>query len=264
VCRNFGLAQHNPDRVDLLEPACRAWSCPDCGPRRKRDFEDLIRAGEPTKQLTLTLRRTEGGSPLLAADKLLRCWSVLLKRIRRKLGKSNVEYAWVIEGTKAGWPHLHVALRMPFLKWEWIKATWLELTGDSDHVDIRAKDKDKAAWYMSKYLAKDPVRFGTHKRYHYSKGWAPGHRPPKEVKPRVFGEARWERVREFHPYLHRLTQQAHLVEQTSERSWIAWKLGHYPERSMAIPWVARRYGLLGPPQLASNTHEALQPAQVPT
>jgi hypothetical protein len=261
VCRNFGLAKHNDDRVDLLEPACRAWSCPDCGPRRKREFELFVCAGEPTHQLDLTLRRPEGGNPLEAADKLLACWSILLKRMQRKLGKANIEYVWVMEGTEAGWPHLHIALRMPYLWIGWIKGNWHEITGDSYQAWIQRKDGPKAARYLSKYLSKDLHRFGNHKRYHHSRGWAPGFKQPKDVKPRVFGEPWWVKVHGLHEYLHRLVQQAHLVEQTTERSWIAWKLGHYPERAMAIPWVARLHGLPEPPQRASNTQAALQHAR---
>lgn len=261
MCRNFGLAQHNPDRVDLLEPACRAWSCPDCGPVRKRVFEALVYAGEPTKFLTLTIKRTEDGHPVAACDLLLNGWNILLKRLKRLHGKNNVHFVWVVEGTKKGWPHLHIALRMPFTAQRWLSAAWHEITGSSI-VDIRRPDTaQQMAQYLSKYLAKAPVRFGTHKRYHYSRHWAPGFKQVKEIKPRVFGEARWERVRGFREYLHRLVQQAHLVEQTTERTWIAWRLGYYPERSMAIPWVARRCGLPEPPQRASNTHEALQPAR---
>lgn len=258
MCRNFGLAQHNPDRVDLLEPACRAWSCPDCGPRRKREFEALVYAGEPTKFLTLTIKRTADGHPVDACTLLLKGWNSLLKRLKRLHGKSNVQFVWVIEGTKAGWPHLHIALRMPFTHYKLLGKWWQEITG-SKIVDIRRPHTpQQMAQYLSKYLSKKPVKFGNHKRYHSSTNWAPGFKEKKEKKLRVFGDARWQRVREFRQYLHQLVTQAHFVEQTTERSWIAWKLGYYPERSMAIPWVARRYGLPEPPQRASNTQTAYQ------
>lgn len=258
ACRNFGLARHNPDRVDLLGPRCNAWSCPDCGPRRQRLFELFIMAGEPTHQLDLTLWRpkvVDDKLALAAADKLLRCWAILLKRMQRKLRK-QIEYCWVIEGTQEGWPHMHIALRIPKNLWiGWIKWNWHQITGDSYECHIQRKDGPKAARYLSKYLSKDLHRFGKHKRYHHSRGWAPGFKEKVEKKPRVFEEAWWVKVDDLPQYRHRLVQQAHLVEQTSERSWIAWKPGHYPQRSMAIPWVASLHARPPPPQRASNTQE---------
>ena len=149
---------------------------------------------------------------------------------------------------------------MPYLWIGWIKGNWHEITGDSYEAWIQNKDGPKAARYLSKYLSKDFRRFGNHKRYHHSRGWAPGFKQPKDVKPRVFGEGRWVKVPELREYLHQLVKQAHLVERTTERSWIAWKLGHYPQRSMAIPWVAYLHAPPPPPQRASNTHD---PAQHP-
>ena len=97
--------------------------------------------------------------------------ALLFGRIRRRFPAHKIAYFAVREATVRGWPHIHVALRAPYIPWEWLTETWQKLTG-SPGVDIRAIYKaGNAAKYLAKYIGKDPHRFGTTKRYWHSRNW---------------------------------------------------------------------------------------------
>lgn len=258
MCRNFGLVQNNDDRLDLLEPHCRSWSCPDCGPQKKRDFERMIFFGQPNKMLTLTLRRTEGGDPLEAADRLLKAWGELQKRRKRKWPKAEFAFGWVVEPTEAGWPHLHAALRSPFWPQSWIEAVWKELTGDSDVVWIQDKSAKGCAMYLSKYLAKNPKKFGNHKRFHASRNFAPGWKD-KTPRPKVFGEGRWVRINEPpRNYKYRMVQQGYYPEPLGPGMWRLWARGYWPERFRPPREPSWEEFRPPEPQRASNTQTAYE------
>jgi hypothetical protein len=77
----------------------------------------------------------------------------------------------VFERHESGWPHLHVACRVDWVDKDWIWATWQEITG-STNLHWRPIDKsERAAFYVSKYLGKDPMRFEGCKRYWKSQNW---------------------------------------------------------------------------------------------
>lgn len=258
MCRNFGLVQHNEDRLDLLEPHCRLWSCPDCGPQKKRDFERMIFFGQPNKMLTLTLWRPKDGDPLEAADRLYKAWPELWKRIKRRYPSAELAYGWAVEDTQEGWPHMHVALRAPFIPQTWLSRVWKELTGDSYVVDIRDKSSEDCARYLSKYLAKNPTKFGNHKRFHASRNFAPGWNK-RDKRPKVFGEGRWVKLREPpKDYKIRMVQQGYYPEPLGPGMWRLWKRGYWPER-FKPPWEVSWEEFRPPePQRASNTQTAYE------
>jgi len=242
MCRGFGLSRDSTDRIDLKAPRCWAWSCEDCAPLRQRMLIAQLHNGEPTKFLTLTCRWVDGMDPVATCGRMMRAWNKLLKRLRRFHGDREVEAFWVLEETKEGAPHLHIALRMPYTAQRFISQWWRDLTGWYI-VDIRnmAGFKDRVR-YVAKYLGKGPGKFGNHKRYsrtrRYLKDW---HRPEPE-QPK-FGEPRWQRLGStLGEALHLLVSRYHWIDQTDERHWIAWKLGHWPCRAWAVPWVGFTLG----------------------
>ncbi len=63
-----------------------------------------------------------------------------------------LKFAWVMEYTKVGTPHLHCTVDQ-YIARDWLVAKWEKLTG-AWNVDIRAKDPDEVALYLSKYMSK--------------------------------------------------------------------------------------------------------------
>jgi hypothetical protein len=242
MCRGFGLCKHSPDRVDLKEPRCWSWLCEDCAPVRRNVLIGDLYSGNPSKFLTLTWQWREGMNPAEECTKMMTGFSKLIVILRKYHKNHEVEYFWVLEATKQGAPHLHIALRMPYTPKAKLIEWWFKLTGSYivDIQDIRTY-KDKVS-YIAKYLGKDPEKFGTHKRYSRSKRYLLNHKP-YEKPVRKIGDPWWERVpRTMGEERHRLVRQHHFIEQTNNHNWIAWKLGYWPCRAWKIPWIAEGYG----------------------
>lgn len=235
MCRGFGLSKGSPEFEDIKEPRCDSWLCEDCSPRRKARLILQIQNGRPEKFLTLTMQRSNSRSAAEACDRMMIAWDRLLKRLRRLHAGKPVEALWVIEKTKLGWPHLHVALRMPFTSQRRLSRWWEELSS-ARIVDIRqVKSMRQVANYFAKYIGKAPEQFGKHRRYSMTRGWLLAwERVEKHVTK--FGEPRWHRIDgPVAEHKHRLVAQAHFPEEISERWWRFWRLGHWPERAGEPP-----------------------------
>lgn len=164
-CQEWSLVKREEKRVEAEPLYCRSWRCDVCAPGRKNQLMAEAFAGQPTTFLTLTHIRRPGDNPNLIAKDLARAFQILMKRIKRKLGKTRIPYLAVFEATKQGWPHLHVLLRMPYVEQAWISEQMDQLVG-SPIVDIRRiTNQKRAAWYVAKYAGKEPHKFGTCKRY---------------------------------------------------------------------------------------------------
>lgn len=165
VCGGWTLVnlRQTPQRAITL--FCRSWSCPDCAPRRRAALKRLAMSGKPTKFLTLTIKEEVGIAPEEQALRLSDAFRKLVKRWRRHKRGHEVEFCAVFEPTKAGRPHLHIMLRAPYTRQEWLSRQMKDLL-ESPIVDIRAiTDRRKVARYVAKYITKSNVRFGTAKRY---------------------------------------------------------------------------------------------------
>lgn len=153
-CGTWSLVTER-DGVRIAVPLrCRGWDCPRCGPQQQLRLRLLITEAQPTKFLTLTCA-TRGQRDRPAAFAALRAaWPKLVKRLRRYHAGEPVEFLWVLEGTRHGWPHYHVVLRMPYTPQHLISSWWRELAG-SPVVDIRAVEHAQGgAWELTKYLTK--------------------------------------------------------------------------------------------------------------
>jgi len=234
MCREFGLRKDADEFVDLKAPACGSWQCPECAPRRKRALIAMVLDGRGTRFVTFTLRRSPGASPDKAADFLMLSWDVFLKWLRRHHKGHEVEALSVVEMTKQGWPHLHVALRMPYTSQAILKKKWEQLTG-SHQVKIKLiRQASKVAYYFAKYIGKAPARFGKHKRYFMTRKWLLNWTRAEKHRP-LLGEARWYRVDgTIIEAAHMLVSQAHWPDVISERHTRLWKPGHWPERAYGL------------------------------
>ena len=171
LCSEACLVNHGLARVRAATLRCRCWSCDLCVAMRKARLVNDVANGLPSKLLTLTTRAVEGGDHVAEARRQGEALAVLIRRIRRRCAGHEVAYFAVREAHRSGWPHMHVALRSPYLPWAWLVEQWEGLTG-SRGVDIRAiYQAGNAARYLAKYIGKAPHRFGTTKRYWSSRNW---------------------------------------------------------------------------------------------
>lgn len=120
----------------------------------RRRLTTLAAGSHATAFLTLTASVQAHATPLAAFKSLRKAWPRLVQRMRRLRPHDSIEYLWVWETTRAGFPHLHVLLKAPFIPKRWLSRQWQELTG-SPIVDIRRiDDSERAAFYVAKYLTK--------------------------------------------------------------------------------------------------------------
>jgi len=162
---------------------CRSWACDDCSTIRARQLVELAQSGKPTKFLTLTVNPETGSSPEDRARLLVDAWRALVRRICKRQGIKHFAYFCVFEATKAGEPHLHILARMPYVDQAWLSAQMAALI-EAPIMDIRAvKSVRHVAYYLAKYVGKDPHHFGTCKRYWTTRDWRVEHPVPEAPDP---------------------------------------------------------------------------------
>jgi hypothetical protein len=171
-CTDSVLVKEHSTGAQAATLRCRSWTCEFCGPNRRRQLVALARSGHPDKFITLTASPQAGDSPVQRAKALARAWRVILARAKRLWKGKKWEYLAVFEATKRGEPHLHIIARCPFVPQRWLSEQAKDIV-KSPIVDIRAvKSERQVAAYVTKYIGKDPHRFGTCKRYWHSAHWS--------------------------------------------------------------------------------------------
>lgn len=197
ICKSTSLAiATDPETrtTFIFLSACKRWSCPQCGPRKKHELARRIKRAKPTRFLTLTVRNPTAPptpdavnkgdfdspepppDPRHAYDQTRRKCSELFRHFA-KLGKKQ-EYVRILEQTKTGWPHYHYLMRgQHFWPQAEISSVWKRLTG-SYVVDIQfVGNQTKSVSYVAKYLTKaDGVTF-TNRRVSASRNFFPPARP---------------------------------------------------------------------------------------
>lgn len=172
LCSEFQLVKQHDSGDDILPLTCNCWHCDYCGPRRRRKLMALAASGKPNKMLTLTVNPSVGIS---AADRyrlLHEAWKKLVKRILRHYRWKKLHYMAFVEKTKRGEPHLHVLLRCEFLPQKWLSAQMRDLVGAPFVWISKVRDQLGAVTYVSKYVTKEPGRFGNSRRYWASRQWS--------------------------------------------------------------------------------------------
>lgn len=179
LCQATALVKMAPLESRAKPLYCRSWLCPTCRPKRKSQLLALAASGEPNRFLTLTVNPTIGDSPAARLKLLSHAWNVLVKRLRRQMGKAPIDYLAVVESTKAGEPHLHILLRSPYIPHAMISEAMEELIG-APIIDIRKiRSQVEVVRYVAKYITKRPTQFGTSKRYWHSRAYElPDDGPP--------------------------------------------------------------------------------------
>ena len=203
---------------------CRAWTCPECEPKRRRALIARGHDGEPDLFITLTIRRIAGRSPEQAAALLAETWREVRRRAllehkrdpskkprplgpepekgwpldrhgrvprQCKLYQDKLPFGAVIEAHVSGYPHLHIMARGRWIDQAWLSAQCQELI-NSHRVHVRRIDKrSQAVGYVAKYCGKCAHRFGTCKRYWFSQDWKLRERRKRPFYPDIPGG--WER-----------------------------------------------------------------------
>jgi hypothetical protein len=239
MCGRRVLRKDSDAYVELKGLPCNMWGCSECSPRKRREVRAWGLAGAPEKVLTLTYDANRPGSSTDHFVDLLHAWDVLLKRMRRRYAPAKIEYMVFPEATKAGEPHLHILLRAPFIDQRWISDQMAELAGSPIVWIEVVKGAVSAVRYLTKYLTKNPARYGNSKRYWMSRGWLLNKGEP--VKDRRQWQAEGFRVvlGSFEEHARELISQGFTARPSFDDITRWWKPGCSPEYPTGPPTSPR-------------------------
>lgn len=153
-CPTGALVGSTSTALVVVPSKCKRWSCNECGPKKARLLAKRIRQTPARRFITLTVRPSASESPQDALDRLNRGWRLIWKRLKREQGDNARGYIRIVELTKAGTPHLHIAVDSRFIHQRRLSRYAVEV-GIGRVVDIRAiKSERGLARYLAKYLTK--------------------------------------------------------------------------------------------------------------
>lgn len=172
-CPHGTIAIYLPN-ARLFAPAwCRRWRCPRCAKIKARALAQRIARCNANRFVTLTCAPNPHLTPQEQLDDLNKAWRTLWKRWKRQNPKANHGYVRVVERHKNGAPHLHIAVRAPYLPQRTLSTWWHELTGNII-VDIRAITSPKAIGrYLAAYLTKDVTPIEGRRKWSATPRWLP-------------------------------------------------------------------------------------------
>jgi hypothetical protein len=257
-CGEQTLVKDDGRAVEAISLRCRAWTCPDCAPIRRRQLMAQAAAGRPDLLITITHRRAADLTPASAAARLSHAWRLVRLRAHREArrdlkarpqpagpappggwprnqqgqtprqtvnGEAPIQFLAIFEEHKSGWPHLHILARAKWIGQLWLSLQLEELIGSPIVHVTRLQDAGRGAAYACKYASKASKRFATSKRYWQSAAYRCG--PTWVPKPVPNIMARWERVdRTFHQVVTDLKIRGyHLEFLTLSHAW------GYPQRN---------------------------------
>lgn len=182
LCNERPLVKEIPNGVAIRILKCRSWNCDYCRKSRKRHVIKDAVAGDPNTLITITCRNDGSWGEEFAAKELVIAWRKFVRFAKKKYNYESIPYFAVFEATKAGFPHLHILCRVPWIPFDDL-SLFMDLEIGSPSVDIRrCRHRTKAAKYVAKYLGKAPGKFGTCKRYWQTRDYSDP--PPPEPKPK--------------------------------------------------------------------------------
>lgn len=160
-CQTPFVAVRSDGQPALVLGCCRDRLCPRC--QRQRGYKmasrvlELVRRMNARRFCTLTLKSTD--APLAEQlDRMIAAFRHLRRlAVWRRYVAGGV---WAIEVTynpqTGQWhPHLHIIMDGHFFPHAELKQAWLDATGDSSVVDLRAvSDARDAARYIATYVGK--------------------------------------------------------------------------------------------------------------
>lgn len=164
-CAEWCLVKHQNPQIEVIPLRCKCWHCDECRPMRAAGVVRDANAGKPNLFVTLTSRRRPGRSPDAAARALARAWRQVRAEYLKIHGKHSLPFLAVFEATKKGWPHIHIVARCKWLDQKKLSKRMGQLIGAPVVGVERIKHKSHIAYYVTKYIGKNPHRFTGVKRY---------------------------------------------------------------------------------------------------
>ena len=156
VCR----AEDDPDCLTTIANFCNDRFCMPCARERSRKIAAALMNRErleEVKFLTLTLK----ASRMSLGDTVDRIWKKFTKLRGTAFWKESVEggiaflETHYIPDSDSWHTHLHTLIHACYMPHARLKALWLQITGDSDIVDIRwPRSSQNVMKYVAKYASK--------------------------------------------------------------------------------------------------------------
>ncbi len=259
------------DGLQAVSLRCRSWGCPLCSESRRKQLVALAKSGDPNTFITLTVNPAFGSSPFDRAHRLADAWRVLIRLLKRRCrkcqkahvslsaaagrelpfegrvlpdglrccyGYTELPYFCVFEATLNGEPHLHILARVKWISQKWLSKA-MEALISAPIVDIRrVKNKNKLAYYISKYCGKEPHRFQTCKRYWTTRDYELTRFEPEPQPGRWHRHWQLEKV-----HISQLADdwrsQGYEVTETRHRV-LAWAQGPPDDEVAAFEYLSRR------------------------
>lgn len=182
-CSEHSRVKRSIDQIEYSVLYCRSWSCATCQPKRRAQLVAQAVRGTPNTFITLTLPSHWAARPDEAVKELSRAWRIIRKRDARRRNAKPVPFIAVVELQKNGTPHLHILCRAKWIDQKWLSECMTELL-EAPIVDIRRIDNiGRVGAYVSKYMAKEPRKVGSNKRYWQSRDYALSKRPAAPPLP---------------------------------------------------------------------------------
>lgn len=172
-CGRGCLVGRAPSIRLVLPGRCKRWTCERCRRVNARKLEQRLQRASASRFITLTLPFRVDADPHSQLDFLNASFRTLWKRVRRRFPGAEFGYVKIIEWTKKGTPHLHVATDCPYIPQRWVSEHWRQITG-ARVVDIRIiRESGRIAAYLAKYLTKEHAGITNRRRYSATKGFLP-------------------------------------------------------------------------------------------
>lgn len=192
LCRDFTLVKHFDGGYYAAPLCCRSWGCDYCRPDRKRRVVKQAANGNPNTLITLTVNPSWGSSPNMRARELVTAWRAFVAAITDTGQIHELPYFAVFEATKKGEPHLHILTRSKWIDQKEL-SSFMHFWMNAPIVDIRrCNSRRSAARYVTKYIGKQPGKFGTCKRYWQTPNYK--ETPDEEPTESSLAPGKWEIV----------------------------------------------------------------------
>ncbi|MBA7665312.1 hypothetical protein ES703_73382 [subsurface metagenome] len=147
--------------VCVISNHCSLRWCPLCAQAKanyiRRSVSDWLPRADHPKFLTMTLKHSK--DPL--SDQVTKLYESFQRlRDRKEFGELVTGGVWFFQlcrNTQRGeWhPHLHCIITGQYIPYQLLRKMWLEITGDSDVVDVRAvRDLEYVASEVARYASR--------------------------------------------------------------------------------------------------------------
>lgn len=220
---------------------CRRWKCPRCGPAMRNRLVHLVEQSPPDRMLTLTIDPSLYSSPFHGARRMSWAFSRLVALMRRFSKPEPVEYLAVWERTKAGWPHLHVLLRGPFIPQRLVSRWWGSLTGSPVVYFTYLGGARAGGRYVAKYLTKDPDPFASGRALRASRNFLVEPMRPQGQRYCTLGPLRVYEGRAWEWLADQLSELRLVeVDDAGQCASATWARCNAPETVLWLRWERQR------------------------